>query len=82
MEHLLFTGRERFIDNHTSPEALQRVLELPGLPAAPHHHRRLRSEADLERAFEAAAQPIEAMVHAPSSRQWVCPCGIPCANGI
>jgi UDP-glucose 4-epimerase len=57
------------LDNfsNSSPESLRRVLELAGL--APGDPRLatiagdIRSSDDLERAFQAAAQPIEAVVH-------------------
>ena len=53
--------------SNSSPESLRRVLELAGL--APGDPRLatvagdIRSSDDLERAFQAAAQPIEAVVH-------------------
>jgi len=53
--------------SNSSPEALRRVLELAGLPPGdPRLHTitgDIRSEAHLERAFQAAPQPIEAVVH-------------------
>jgi len=53
--------------SNSSAEALRRVLELAGLPPGdPRLHTitgDIRSEADLESAFQAAPQPIEAVVH-------------------
>jgi len=53
--------------SNSSPEALQRVLELAGLPPGdPRLHTitgDIRSSDDLERAFQAAAQPMDAVVH-------------------
>jgi UDP-glucose 4-epimerase len=57
------------LDNfsNSSPESLRRVLELAGLaPGDPRLQTiagDIRSNDDLERAFQAAAQPIEAVVH-------------------
>jgi len=51
----------------SSPEALRRVLKLAGLhpgdPRLPTITGDIRSNDDLERAFQAAPQPIEAVVH-------------------
>jgi len=53
--------------SNSSPEALRRVLELAGLPPGDPRLQTItgdiRSAADLERAFQAAPQPIEAVVH-------------------
>ena len=57
------------LDNfsNSSPESLRRVLELAGLPPGDPGLQTIsgdiRSNDDLERAFQAAAQPIEAVVH-------------------
>ena len=57
------------LDNfsNSSPESLRRVLELAGLPPSEPRLQTIsgdiRSNDDLERAFQAAAQPIEAVVH-------------------
>ena len=57
------------LDNfsNSSPESLRRVLELAGLPPGDPRLQTIsgdiRSNDDLERAFQAAAQPIEAVVH-------------------
>jgi UDP-glucose 4-epimerase len=53
--------------SNSSPESLRRVLELAGLPPGDPGLQTIsgdiRSNDDLERAFQAAAQPIEAVVH-------------------
>jgi UDP-glucose 4-epimerase len=53
--------------SNSSPEALRRVLELAGLPPGDPRLQTIsgdiRSTADLEQAFQAAVQPIEAVVH-------------------
>ena len=57
------------LDNfsNSSPESLRRVLQLANLPPGDGRLQvvegDIRSSEDLERAFQAAAQPIEAVVH-------------------
>jgi len=57
------------VDNfsNSSPESLRRVLELAGMPQDSPQLQivegDIRSEADLARAFQSAAEPVSAVVH-------------------